>query len=99
MSIPFTQFLLPYGERRPRTFDASPEVEALADQLIAAGYRFECEILRTGQVNLDCCGPALGGDTGDAPLAMEICDNGPPVVGAVERVVREAHAAWMELKP
>lgn len=89
MSIPFTQFILPNGERRPRTFNADREVEALADELIAAGYRFEVEVLRTGQVHLDCCGAAL-----DEPLAMQICDNGPPVVAAVERVVRDAHAAW-----
>lgn len=94
MSIAFTQFMLPMGKRVRTTFEASREVEALADELIAAGYRFECEVLRTGHVHIDCCGPALDGTGGDGPLALEVCENGPPVVAAVETVVRVAHEAW-----
>ncbi len=98
MAIPFTQFLLPHGRRTPVTFDASPDLEALAAELLAAGYRFEVEVLRTGHVHLDCCGPSLDGE-GDGPIALEVCPNGPPVVAAVEHVVRDAHAAWKASRP
>jgi hypothetical protein len=92
--VAFTQFLLPRGERLPTSIDMSADVEAMADRLIAAGYRFECEVLRTGHVHVDCCGPALDGSGEDLPLASEICSNGPEVPQAVEQMIREAHAAW-----
>lgn len=96
--IAFTQYVLPHGERRALTFEASADVEALAGELVAAGYRFECEILRNGMVNVDCCGPALDGG-GDQCLAMELCMNGPAVVGAVDRMVRSAYDAWKGARP
>lgn len=89
--ILFTQFLLPDGRRELRTFDAGAEVNSLANELIGAGYRFECEVLRTGHVHMDCCGPTR---EGDGPIALQVSSNGPEVVAAVEQLVRDAHAAW-----
>lgn len=85
MSIAFTQYLRPDGRRQPVSIDAAPEVEALAARLVEAGYVFEVEVLRTGQVSMDCSRP---GD--DMPVAMEVVENGPNVPNAVARLVHEA---------
>lgn len=94
--VAFTQFLLPYGRRRANSIDMPADVEALATELRYAGYRFECEILRTGEVYFDCCGPAPDGSGGDMPIANGVCPNGREVVATVEDVVRSAHAAWKD---
>jgi hypothetical protein len=86
MSIAFTQYLRPNGRAAPVSIDMSPETEALAAELGGAGYRFEIEVLRTGDVSMDCSrGP-------DDVLAIEVVPNGPAVVEAVERLVVLAHA-------
>lgn len=97
--IHFTQYLRPNGVTLHRTFEASREVEALADELVAAGYRFEVELLSSGHVHMDCCGPVLHDRSDDGAIALELCDNGPPVEAAVERLVRGAHAAWKAAPP
>lgn len=97
MTVAFTQFVLPGARRIPLTFEPGPELDALAAELIAAGYRFECEVLRTGHVHLDCCGPGLDGPDAareDTQLAAAVCTNDPAVVLAVERVIRTAHGLW-----
>jgi hypothetical protein len=86
MSIPFTQFLMPDGRRKAVTIDSTPEIETKAKELIAAGYCFEIEMLMTGCIAMECCTP-----DGEEPLAFEICSNGPPVVDAVNKLVRDAH--------
>jgi hypothetical protein len=83
--IPFTQYLLPNGERKATSIEMDDSISALADELIAKGYRFECEILTTSDVSLTCVDPE---DTGD--IAMVICKNGPDVPTFVEKLVRHA---------
>jgi hypothetical protein len=57
MSIPFTQYVLPYGRRKAVEFESSsPAIEALGQLFIAAGGRFEAEILSTGHVSLTAVG-------------------------------------------
>ena len=91
MNIPFTQFLLPSGRRAAVSIDVEDaEIDTLAAELLARGARFEVEMLRTGHVSLECCSskPDEHGDR--TTYAHEISDNGPPVVEAVKRLVREA---------
>ena len=89
MTIPFTQFLRPDGERRDVTIDRPPEVEAAALRLFEAGCRFEIEVLRTLEVSMEVVGPAdLDGDR--PSLASLVVANGPGVPEAVDLLVREA---------
>lgn len=85
MSIPFTQFHRPNGRPEAVSIDRPADVEAKAREVIARGWKFECEVLTTGHVHLDVC-------NADEQLASEICDNGPAVEGAVDRLVAAAHA-------
>ena len=85
MSIAFTQYLRPFGRRQSVSIDVPAEVEALASRLIAAGYVFEVEVLRTGHVSMDCSRP---GD--DEPVAHEVVENGQNVPNAVARLVHDA---------
>ena len=86
--IRFTQYLLPNGRKRETSIYRPVEIEALAAEVAAAGGRFEIEVLRTGQVSME----VVTGDS-DEPrsLAHEICDNGPPLLAAVDRLVITAH--------
>lgn len=87
MSIPFTQFLMPFGQPKSTSIDRSPEVEAKATALIAEGYKFESEVLSTGECSFTC------GRGEDEMLAIEVCPNGPCVLDAVDRLVEESFDA------
>lgn len=90
MAIRFTQFLYPDGRKQPQTFDASPEVEALALELQAAGWEFEIECHpRTSRVLADCC-------DSEEQLAQVTALNGPDVPGAIDGLVKRAWAEWVE---
>ena len=85
MSIKFTQ--ISKGERFPTEIEMPPDIENMALELISKGCRFEMELLRNGMVHMDC---TMRGAEG--PVALELCENGPPVLKAVERLVRESHS-------
>jgi hypothetical protein len=80
MAITFTQYLRPNGRRADVSITRSPEVEAKAQAIIAAGYWFECEELTTGHVSF-----TVTDRTGD--VMHEIVMNGPAVPEAVDRLV------------
>ncbi len=87
MSIPFTQYVLPNGRRREESIERPAEIEELAQRFIASGGRFECEILTTGHVSLTAVK-----EIDDEPQDVEIvlCQNGPGILDAVDRLVRQA---------
>lgn len=87
MSIPFTQFLMPFGRRTQTTVDMPEEIEKLAKDFIKAGGWFESEMLSSGHVSLTACWNV---DGEDEDIAIEVVENGPRVIGAVERLVRKA---------
>ncbi len=93
MSIEFTQYLMPNGRREQTFIDDMPaEIEAMADQFIAAGGRYESEMLRDyAIISLTAC-YRVGGEEQD--VEIEICKNGPDVPGAVERLIRKS-VAWL----
>ena len=67
--IPFTQYMTPNGRKEPVEINRSEEVEAKAHQIIASGFRFEIEILRTGQISM-----TITNDE-DGDVAIEIASN------------------------
>jgi len=83
--IEFTEFVLPNGRQRPKTFRRSEEVERAASQLVAAGHRLEMEVLRTGQTSL-----TVEDGEGDETLAIVLVKAGGDVGAAVDRVVLKA---------
>lgn len=94
MSIAFTQFLRPYGERRPMEIDRPKPIEDAAKMLVASGCRFDIEELTTGQISMTC-----EHDSMEGALAHEICNNGPPVLDAIDRLVRDAVASLHAMIP
>lgn len=88
MSIPFTQYVLPHGRKREETIERPAEIEALADKFIAAGGRYECEILTTGEVSLTAVFCDDDGDEQD--VEIEICTNGPAIRDAVDALVQRS---------
>ncbi len=87
MAIEFTQFVLPRGERKQLFIDRPEEVEAVAERFVAGGGWFEAEILTTGHVSLTAC---MNRDDGDNDIEIEVVENGPAVVEAVDRLVARA---------
>lgn len=83
MAIQFTQYLRPNGRKSQVTIERSAEIEVKAQKIIDAGYNFECEVLRTGEIHLDCCNM-------EREIAVEVVPNGPEVVAAVDRIVERA---------
>lgn len=84
MSIPFTQFKMPHGHEVCVTIDRSRAIEGKALTLMEAGYRFEIEMLMTGDVNMECI-------RGEDCIAGELCTNGPAVPEAVDRMIERAY--------
>lgn len=90
LGIPFTQYLRPDGEKRPTAIDMPEDIEALAFAFIERGGWFEVEELTSGHASLTAC-HIVDGEPQD--IAIRVVENGPPVVPAVEALMREA-AAW-----
>jgi len=83
--VPFTQYLRPNGSRRPISINRPTEMYLKAMRLIEAGYRFEVEVLTTGQVSLTCVDPEDSGD-----IAIEVCANNSEVSDKVDAVIEKA---------
>ena len=90
MPIPFTQYLLPDGRRKTIHFEATSEYEKKANDLIAAGYVFEVEVLTNGIVSLEVVD---GSDEDREAVAAQLSVNGPPIVAKVRKMIDEAHNA------
>ena len=88
--IHFTQFVRPNGRQQITGIDRPPDVEAQAAKIIAAGGRFEIEVLTTGEISLEA---VIDEDDDIRSLAIEICENGPEVPLAVDRLVAAAALA------
>ena len=87
--IPFTQYLLPDGEKRQVSVERSTEIEALAHKVRLIGGRFEIELLRTGDVSLECL---IRGDDPQV-LSSAICSNGPGIELVVDSIVEQAYSS------
>lgn len=63
----------------------------MAHELITQGWKFEIEILRTGEVSMEVC---REGEEDHETLAHELCDNGLDVTVAVDKLVKEAYSNY-----
>ncbi len=81
MSIPFTQYILPYGRKEAVSIHCRANIEEKAKHIIKNGYRFECEILTTGKVSL-----TITNDE-DGDVAIEIAPDSLAVPIAVETLI------------
>lgn len=79
-SIPFTQYLLPNGERRAVSINRPDPVIEKAKAIMEAGFRFECEMLSTGYVSF-----TVSDDYQDYDI--RICLNGPEVPQTVDELI------------
>ncbi len=87
--IPFTQYLYPFGDNQPVTIERPDNIELLATKVIASGGYFEIEMLEnTREISITAAFK-------DEDIACEVCENGPPVLEAVDKVVQNAYN-WME---
>ena len=94
--LPFTQYLMPFGEARPQWIDRPADVEEKALAVIAAGGRFEAEMLRTGHISFEVV-REKDGET--ESVAAELCTNGPEVLAAVDKLVVDAYARLCPAEP
>ena len=82
LPVPFFQFLRPDG-RSILVHIMRPEAVGIKAKAIrAAGFRFESEILTTGEASF-----TISDEDGD--YAVEICPNGPEVLAAVDKLVMD----------
>lgn len=51
MAVPFTQYMRPHGHKMQVYIDLPEEIEAMAKEINNAGFRFEVEMLTTGDVS------------------------------------------------
>jgi len=88
--IKFTQYLRPNGIKQAVEIKRPKAVEEMADKIIEAGGEFEVEVLSTGTISLE----VVREKDGDMEtLSAEICDNGPAVLIAVDKLVKAAFDA------
>ena len=78
--VPFTQYLRPSGRPISIELPCSEELKSSVEEIIKRGYRFEAEVLRTGEVSLTV-------SDGEQDLAIELTSNGPEVLHAVNRLI------------
>lgn len=80
----FTRYHLPNGRKTEEQIEVSKDAEILAAALMKRGFRFEVEILRTGEIHMDCC-------DNERQLANVVRANGPGMKQAAEKLVVEAY--------
>lgn len=88
--IPFTQYLLPNGRTKTIHISRPEQIADKADAILAQGYRFECELLTTGDVSLTIVQDWDADDDGD--VAIEVCRNSSGIPDAVDRMIERFHA-------
>lgn len=79
-NVYFIQYLRPSGTPTPVAIEMPAPVVTKADFIRSHGFRFEAEVLTTGQVSF-----TVSDEDGD--YAFEICDNRPGVKAAVEYLI------------
>lgn len=83
MSIQFTQYLMPKGERTTVSIERPREIETKANAMKVKNYKFDIEVLSNGHVSMTI-------ENDDGPIAHRICVNGPLVPVNVDDMVNEA---------
>jgi len=86
MAIVFMEFVRPHGRRREIEISRSETIEQKAQELKARNLAFEIEELMTRKISMEILDPKT-----KESYALEICDNGPKVLAAVDLLVETAH--------
>ncbi len=81
-TIPFTQYLLPYGEKKQITIDLPDECWDKFLELKAAGCEMTAEVLRTGECSFCIACPSVEGD-----FDCTVTTNGPGVAEAILKMI------------
>lgn len=89
MPLPFVR-QYPNGRRCLAEVTPLPEAERLGQAFIANGGAYVCEILPGGKARIAAC---MLIDDKQVDVAEEVCENGPELMAAVDRLVR-ASAWW-----
>lgn len=95
MSIKFTQYLMPDGRKQEVTIERDANVEQMANELIQLGYKFEIEMLRTGEISMTIEHPS--NEDGE-PLVIRVIPNGPLVPIMVDDMVFEGYTIVKKVK-
>jgi len=85
--VKFTQYLMPDGRQQQVVIDRPNEVVDKADELNRLGFRFELEMLS------DYRTVSLTVAKDDEDVEIELCDNGPEIPAAVDRLIERAYRA------
>jgi len=106
MKIPFTQYMRPNGRKEIQHTDVPEEIGKLANILIESGCQFTSEALPpTGEFSIKVSDAGVIGDCKvsftcerydkerdeDDILSSEICENGPEVTEAINRLIKNAY--------
>ncbi|HUW30903.1 MAG TPA: hypothetical protein VM223_04770, partial [Planctomycetota bacterium] len=73
------------GRKRQIEFPATRKMFVLAKRILSHGWRFEAEVLSTGEVSFTVFDPVE-----EIDVAIELSANGPEVTGAMKRLVESA---------
>ena len=82
--IPFTQYLLPHGNKVEVSIARPKEIYDKAMDIIKAGYRLEVERLSTGNISM-----TISDNDGDYDI--EVIENCPEVPIAADRMITRFH--------
>jgi len=99
VSIPFTQYLMPDGRKQRIEIDMPDDIERMASAVLTSDGYFEAEVLPTAQVALYAYLHSYTPGEDDNLLSMQVVENGPPVVPAVENLVKAAYQSLQERDP
>lgn len=88
--IEFTQYLLPDGKRVTNPFVTTKEIAQMGEDLIKAGYRFEVEILTTGDISATIVGKIPDSEE-DGDVAQIVIPNDPNVGVRVDEMISRFH--------
>ena len=91
MGVVFSQRLL--KNRQRVLFQVEEAASACAWELIAAGFKFECEVLGDSRVYFNCSGLF---DGVVQELWNVVVENGPAVTEAIHRLINSAYAVYSD---
>ncbi len=83
--IEFTQYMLPDGRNRPVRVNVPQPVFEKAQDIIASGHRFECEMLN----DMKTISVTIHNIEDEEDVAIEVVPNGPGVTEAIDRMIMD----------
>jgi len=81
-ALPFTQYLLPNGDKKEIEFIVDGDTEIKAKSILKYGWVFEAEILTNGVVSLTI-------SDGEEDRVIQVCENGTTIPIVIEKLIDE----------